>query len=161
MKATVLGDVPGAAGLRRSLEDLLPRLGRAVGRDASALSILLTDDESMRDFNRRFRRVDATTDVLAFPAEAGDDEESGHYLGDLVISVERAAEQARELGHALEAEVEVLALHGVLHLLGHDHETDDGEMRRLEAELARQLFGSTRGLIERSGAATEPRGGGS
>jgi len=88
--------------------------------------------------------------VLSFPSEAGSEQDSGHYLGDLIVSLERAADQASEQGHGLVEEVEVLVLHGVLHLLGHDHESDDGEMRELEAGLARKLFGGTRGLTDRS-----------
>jgi probable rRNA maturation factor len=150
MRATVLGDHAGRDGLARRLRPLLERLGRELDRDRCTLSVLLTDDAGIRDYNRRFRGLDEPTDVLSFAAEAGDVGADGHYLGDLVVSLDRAAEQAADLGHALADEVEVLVLHGVLHLLGHDHEVDDGGMRALEARLARTLFGGARGLTERA-----------
>lgn len=113
----------------------------AAGRD---FSCLLTDDLELQRLNREFLGRDYPTDVLSFPSG----EKSGP-LGDVAISVERAAAQARALGHALEAEVAVLMLHGVLHLLGFDHERDAGGMRR--AEKRRRLdLGLPSGLIERT-----------
>ena len=150
MKATVIGNPPGSEGLADRLRDLLERLGVALSVEHCTVGVMLTDDDGIRGYNVQFRGLDEPTDVLSFPSGAGDPSESGHYLGDLVISVERAEEQAREQGHGLGEEVEVLLLHGVLHLQGHDHETDSGEMRELEARLARELFGGTRGLVERS-----------
>jgi probable rRNA maturation factor len=129
---------------------LATRLGEALKLESAKLSVLLTDDAGIRGYNERFRGKAEPTDVLSFPATAGMPGESGHYLGDLVVSVERAAAQAADYGHGLADEVEVLVLHGVLHLLGHDHETDAGEMRRLEQKLAREIFGSPRGLIARA-----------
>jgi len=149
VKAQLLGDERLARSLRPRLAPLLSRLGESLGQPRSTLAVLLTDDEGIRDYNRRFRSVDEPTDVLSFPTGSGDPGASGHYLGDLVISSERAAAQAAEIGHGVEEEIEVLVLHGVLHLLGHDHETDEGQMRSLEARLARELFGGMRGLIER------------
>jgi probable rRNA maturation factor len=145
----VVGDPALARALAPPLRSFIGRLGHELARPWCTFSVMLTDDEGIRAYNRRFRGVDEPTDVLSFPAEAGDPSSSGHYLGDLVVSAERAAAQAAELGHDLAAEVEVLVLHGILHLLGHDHETDSGDMRALEARLARALFGDTRGLIER------------
>lgn len=145
----LVGDAARARALGPRLKPLLERLGRELDRHWCTLSILLTDDRGIRDYNLRFRGLDEPTDVLSFPTESGDPTAEGHYLGDLVVSLERAAAQAEELGHGVEDEVEVLVLHGVLHLLGHDHETDQGEMRALEARLARSLFGEARGLIER------------
>jgi len=89
----------------------------------------------MRRLNRTFRAIDRPTDVLSFPSG-----ESG-FLGDLAIDVPYAARQARARGHALDREVKVLLAHGVLHLLGHDHETDGGEMFRLQRRLVRRVFG--------------------
>jgi probable rRNA maturation factor len=102
----------------------------------------------MRALNRRFRGFDRATDVLSFPAGNGDvpdDGEGTDYLGDIVISVDTARRQARRRGSTLPRELRVLALHGLLHLLGHDHETDQGEMRRIEYRLRRKLQ-ITRGL---------------
>ena len=94
----------------------------------------------MREANRRFRGKDATTDVLSFPGDDGPDVEGGCHLGDILISVERAGAQARQAGVPLERELRVLLLHGYLHLLGYDHERDDGSMMRLQARLAGRLL---------------------
>jgi len=112
----------------------------AVGRDAVCL--ISTDDE-LRRLNREFRKKDSATDVLSFPAPAQTKE-----LGEIAISWDRAAEQARDMGHSTGDEVRVLMLHGVLHLLGMDHETDCGEMRRAESRWRKKL-GLPHGLIER------------
>lgn len=89
-----------------------------------ALTILLTDDEQMRQLNRDFAGLDEATDVLSFPAgEPGEvmPEELGGYLGDIAISLMKAERQAEKGGHSLTAELQLLTVHGVLHLLGHDH----------------------------------------
>lgn len=97
----------------------------------------------MRSLNRQFRGKDHATDVLSFPSgERG-------FLGDIVIAAGVAARQAREAGHALTTELRVLALHGLLHLLGYDHEADEGRMARAEARL-RKKGGLPAGLIERT-----------
>lgn len=103
----------------------------------------LVRDARVRALNRRYRRKDAPTDVLSFPAE-----EKGQ-LGDVVIAAGVARRQAREAGHSLQTEIRVLALHGLLHLLGYDHEHDEGRMARLERRLRRK-GGLREGLIERS-----------
>ena len=103
----------------------------------------LVPDARVRALNRQYRRKDAPTDVLSFPAE-----EQGR-LGDVVIAVGVARRQAREARHSLQTELRVLALHGLLHLLGYDHEHDDGQMARLERRLRRK-GGLREGLIERS-----------
>ena len=113
---------------------------------------LLTGDAELRRLNREFRSVDEPTDVLSFPSASPAGE-----LGDIAISVERARDQARAYGHELGAEVQILLLHGVLHLLGHDHETDRGRMRRLETRW-RKEFGLPTGLIERAGEQAAPQG---
>ncbi len=94
----------------------------------------------MRELNKRWRGKRGTTDVLSFAAGQDEFERvEGVTLGDVVISVEQAARQAGEHGMSFENEVEQLILHGVLHLCGYDHETDDGEMNRLEVRLRRRL----------------------
>ncbi len=116
------------------------RLRRVLGGAARALKVrgelalVLTGDRAMRRLNSRFRGKDAPTDVLSFPGEGG---EAG--LGDVVISVESADRNARSLRRSLPQELDVLALHGFLHVLGYDHETDDGTMDRLERRLRRRL----------------------
>ena len=111
------------------------------------VSVLLTTDEGIRGLNRRFRKKDKATDVLSFPV----DDVSFGSAGDLAISVETAARQAAEQGHKLSVELRVLMLHGLLHLAGLDHETDDGAMARKERRLRTEL-GLPLGLIERSGS---------
>lgn len=126
-----------APGLGRWLQSIAP--ARATG----ALTIALVSDARIRALNRRFRGKDRATDVLSFPAgEPG-------VLGDVVIAAGVAARQAVQAGHSLQAEVRVLALHGLLHLLGYDHQHDDGRMARLERRL-RVKGGLRTGLIERA-----------
>jgi probable rRNA maturation factor len=119
----------------RRLRPWLEILAAAIAPGHDSLGVRFAGDRTMRDLNRRFRGKDKSTDVLSFP---GDESPDGKHLGDIVISVPTAARQAAERGHALEREVRLLLLHGVLHCLGHDHETDGGEMERLEARLRRK-----------------------
>ena len=107
---------------------------------------LITTDAELRRLNREFRGQDYATDVLSFPSGAA---APGPCLGDLAISQDRARAQAREIGHSVEQEICILMLHGVLHLTGLDHETDDGKMARAEARYRRRL-GLPSGLIERA-----------
>ncbi len=93
---------------------------QAAGED-SALSILLTTDAHIQELNRDYRGYDKPTDVLSFDAHERDPETGLLYLGDIIISLARAAAQAEQGGHPLLAEVQLLVVHGVLHLLGHDH----------------------------------------
>jgi probable rRNA maturation factor len=97
----------------------------------------------MRALNRQFRGKDRVTDVLSFPAE------TRGFLGDIVIASGVAKKQAKAAGHSLNIEFRVLALHGLLHLLGYDHDSDDGKMARIEARL-RKKAGLPEGLIERA-----------
>jgi probable rRNA maturation factor len=99
------------------------------------VALVLTGDRAVRALNRRYRGKDKPTDVLSFPGPGG---ELG--LGDIVISVETAARNAKEYGRTLPQELDILALHGFLHVLGYDHETDDGTMDRLEKRLRRRLL---------------------
>ena len=85
------------------------------------LTIVLSDDIQLQELNHQWMGVDAPTDVLSFPSDETDPESGNRYLGDILISVQRAAEQAKTAGHTVEAEVQLLVVHGVLHLLGHDH----------------------------------------
>jgi probable rRNA maturation factor len=105
----------------------------AIGKSESSATIAFVSDKRIRELNRQFRGVDKATDVLSFPAE----EESN--LGDVAVSVETATVQARENGLSLDDEIAQLILHGLLHLCGYDHETDNGEMNRLELRLRRKL----------------------
>jgi probable rRNA maturation factor len=96
----------------------------------SDLTIVLTDDAQLHELNREYLGVDAPTDVLSFPADEEDPETGVPYLGDILISIPRARQQAEAAGHPLEAEVQLLVVHGTLHLLGHDH-AEAGEKTRM------------------------------
>jgi probable rRNA maturation factor len=123
-------------------------LGRAVldriGRGEATFAITFIRDRRMRELNRDFRSIDAPTDVLSFAYHEGasSDEPEGDstHLGDLVISTETAARYADELSLKFSREIEHLVIHGALHLAGYDHETDNGEMNRLEKRLRRELL---------------------
>jgi probable rRNA maturation factor len=134
---------------RRIPADVRPRAAQAFARKlerevakGGRFDCLITGDAELRTLNRQFRGQDYATDVLSFPGGEG-------HLGDLAISVMRARAQAREYGHSTEDEVRILMLHGVLHLLGMDHETDAGRMARAERRWRREL-GLPNGLIERA-----------
>jgi probable rRNA maturation factor len=105
------------------------------------VSIAIVDDAAMTNLNRQFRDKNKTTDVLTFPADDtyADPDRSGRPLGDIVISVDQAKRQAATEKHSLATEVRYLILHGILHALGYDHETDQGAMNALEIELRRRV----------------------
>ena len=119
---------------------------QAVGRSGAAITVAFVRDAAIRRLNRDYRGRDISTDVLSFPAgedvqaglaQAG---EPGEYLGDVVISADTAVSQAQASRYSLEREVSELVIHGVLHLCGYDHETDRGEMNRMELKLRRKLL---------------------
>lgn len=113
---------------------------KEIGKGETGATVVFVSDRAVRDLNRRYRGRNTATDVLSFPSEQSEFEQlAGINLGDVVISVERAAAQAAEHGLAFNEEVAQLILHGLLHLCGYDHETDDGEMNRLELRLRRRL----------------------
>jgi probable rRNA maturation factor len=115
----------------------------APARARGTITVAVVPDGRVRALNRRFLGKHSPTDVLSFPADEPGD------LGDVVIAHGVAARQASDVGHSLGTELRVLALHGLLHLLGYDHERDDGRMRRLERRL-RVRGGLREGLIERA-----------
>jgi probable rRNA maturation factor len=105
------------------------------------MTIVLTDDEQLHELNREYLGVDAPTDVLSFPADEEDPETGTPYLGDILISIPRATQQAQAAGHSIEDEVQLLVVHGTLHLLGHDH-AEAGEKARMwqaQAEVMSKL----------------------
>jgi probable rRNA maturation factor len=125
----------------------IPGLGRwlasvAPARARGMVTVAVVSDARIRTLNYRYRRKLRATDVLSFPGDA-----PGH-LGDIVIASGVARRQARDARHSLQTELRVLALHGLLHLLGYDHERDAGRMARIEARL-RVRGGLREGLIER------------
>lgn len=112
------------------------RRARAGGFPVGSVSIHFVGDEEMRGLNRRWRGRNRTTDVLTFEGHADEAEPGrGRPLGDVVISVEQARRQAREQEHSLATEVRYLILHGLIHALGYDHESDQGEMNELETRV--------------------------
>jgi probable rRNA maturation factor len=125
------------AALGRWLEAAAPARARGV------VSVALVSDARVRELNRRYRGRDYATDVLSFPSR------ERPFLGDIVIARGVARRQARSAGHSETVELRVLALHGLLHLLGYDHERDRGRMRRVETRLRRRN-GLPDGLIARS-----------
>lgn len=132
----------GARQLRPWLERLTQAL---VGRELpdveeATLGVRFASDRELRRVNRDYRGKDKATDVLSFPGDEEDGEE-GRHVGDILISVPTARRQAAERGHAPGQEIRTLLLHGLLHCLGYDHETDQGEMERLERRLRRTWIG--------------------
>jgi probable rRNA maturation factor len=104
----------------------------AIGKSEYSATIAFVSDKKIRELNRQFRGIDKATDVLSFPSDGPD-------LGDIAVSVDTAAAQAKENGLKLDEEIAQLILHGLLHLSGYDHETDNGEMNRLELRLRKKL----------------------
>jgi probable rRNA maturation factor len=100
----------------------------------SELSVILTNDARLHELNLNYLGVNASTDVLSFPASETDPETGARYIGDILISVPRAQAQAEAAGHSLEAEVQLLVVHGVLHLLGHDHAEAEEKARMWKAQ---------------------------
>lgn len=144
---------PAASGLGAWLQKAAPR------RAAGLVTIALVSDREMTRLNGAFRGKPEATDVLSFPDEASTPVRKlqiSRYLGDIAIARGVAARQARREGHALRTELRVLALHGLLHLLGYDHEQDHGEMRVLEERLRRRA-GLPAGLIARAPGRTTRR----
>lgn len=115
---------------------ILPIVSETKGRD---FTVAFISDARMKQLNKSFRGKNSTTDVLSFPTEPNEFDPPGSSLGDIAISAEQAKKQAAENGLDLETEIKQLILHGVLHLCGYDHETDDGEMNTRELELREQL----------------------
>lgn len=131
------------------LNGFLRRVQRALGVSNREVTVCLVDDAEMRGLNRSYRGRNKTTDVLSFPAESDSGKNSSRrtkarissasYLGDIAISAEEARRNARPNGRTMVEELRILVLHGVLHLLGYDHERDNGRMNRLEHRLRRRF----------------------
>jgi probable rRNA maturation factor len=139
---------------RRPLELFLARVRRELGFEEADVTVCLVSDTEIARMNQAFRRKKGPTDVLSFPAvERGApvslprraisgkrrQSQAAEFLGDIAISPSTARRNAKKLGRTLPGELQILILHGMLHLLGYDHETDHGEMDRIEARLRRRL----------------------
>jgi len=126
-----------------ALANFVGRAGRAL-RLRGGVNVLVTSSQELRALNGVFRGKDKATDVLSFPPSLRDG-----FAGDVAISAQIASHNAKLLGHSAAEEIKILALHGILHLAGYDHESDEGEMERKEVKL-RRTFGLPVGLIERN-----------
>jgi probable rRNA maturation factor len=163
--SVVVGNERGRAPVARGLSRWLTHIAPARARGTVSLAIV--SDHRVRALNRQYRGLDAATDVLSFPEEdattrtpsvwraSSRSRAQSRFLGEIVIARGVAKRQARAAGHSESTELRVLALHGLLHLIGYDHETDRGVMRRIERRLRRK-GGLPGGLIDR---AAPPRAG--
>ena len=116
------------------------KVAAAMPEEVAGVTVAFVSDRAMRELNRLWRHKQGTTDVLSFPAEQDAFEKvEGSSLGDVVISVEQAARQAKENRLSFDQEIAQLILHGIIHLCGYDHSTDNGEMNRLELRLRKKL----------------------
>lgn len=136
----------------RGLGPWLTKVAPAAAR--GDVCVALVSDKRMQALNRQFRGKDVVTDVLSFPAQPSSAPSAAApsaagFLGDIVIATGVAKRQAKAASHSIHTEIRVLALHGLLHLLGYDHQSDGGKMARVEARL-RKKAGLTEGLIERA-----------
>ena len=123
-------------GVRSAVELAANAALKHENAESRFLSVVLTTDENIHEYNREYRSVDRTTDVLSFPADEGDDllAPPDGFLGDIMISIPRAREQAKALGHSTEREILFLTVHGVLHLLGYDHMRPEDEQIMLPVQ---------------------------
>lgn len=146
-----LGDLAEAGITKASVARFVQLARAAIGLEGEVY-VLLGDDATLRRLNKSFRGVNKATDVLSFPAGASTvffGEPGAGLAGDLAVSLETAARQAKRFDHTLRDEVRILLLHGLLHLAGYDHEQDSGEMAARESEL-RQELGLPESLIARA-----------
>ncbi len=132
-------DMPVDEKLKDTVIEAIEKVGELYGLDNAEVSVTLTDNEHIHEINREYRKVDRPTDVISFALNEGDEPEIEggapvNVLGDLIISMEKVAEQAVEYGHSNRREIAFLTVHGMLHLLGYDHieEVDRVEMRKEE-----------------------------
>src|SRR5690349_9651248 len=144
MEPTIIFKRPVIGLSQRSLALFVTEACRAAGLKGT-VTVMLTHSREMRSLNSRFRGKNHSTDVLSFPPPALDN----GFCGDIAVSLDVAARNARTLGHSLGQEVQILVLHGILHLAGYDHHGDEGEMADREQQLRRR-FGLPTGLIERA-----------
>jgi probable rRNA maturation factor len=122
------------------LEDFFERVRKELRFPQNAVTVQFISDAAMARLNQNFRHKHGPTDVLSFPADGGiRPQQTAHYIGDIAISPQTARRNARRFSRTLPAEIRILILHGMLHLAGFDHETDHGEMDRLEKRLRRRL----------------------
>jgi probable rRNA maturation factor len=122
-----------------TLQQFYERVRSELGFAPESVTIQLISDENMALLNETFRKKKGSTDVLSFPANVTGPAQGGEYIGDIAISPETARRNARRYSRSLPVEMRILILHGMIHLAGFDHETDHGEMERLERRLRKRL----------------------
>ena len=132
----------------RPLQQFYERVRRELGFASESVTIELISDNTMARFNKTFRKKQGPTDVLSFPVNGKRPSQRAEYIGDIAISPETARRNARRFSRSFPLEMRILILHGMIHLAGFDHETDQGEMDRLERRLRKRL-----GVAGRLGAA--------
>jgi probable rRNA maturation factor len=143
MKATFVDHVGAESRQLREWRGFLRDCDRHLEVGVGEIAVLLCDDEEIASLNQRFRGQAGPTDVLSFPDRTEGPDGKLH-LGDIAVSLETAARQASGVGWNLDREVKRLLVHGILHLLGYDHEANGGEMHRLERDLLHTLIGEVR-----------------
>ena len=148
MAVEITGRGPGKKVPNRRLKKIAQAILDIMGRSEAELSLALIGNAEMRTLNARYRNKDYPTDVLSFPVE-GDSPGVGALLGDVIISVDKARQQALERGHTEAQEIVALLIHGIVHLLGYDHERSTRDalaMKRQENKIRRELC--ERGLLQ-------------
>jgi probable rRNA maturation factor len=142
-----------SAGVRRFSQKAWNAIGRTGIKQAAGteLSFVFLNLKQMQQYNKNYRKKDYPTDVLSFPINEVN-EENMHYLGDILICVDKASENAEAQGHSVDKELQILMLHGILHLMGYDHESDRGEMDALESKLRKIVIDSNHLIRDPKGA---------
>ncbi len=112
------------------------------------VTVVFLNLKQMQQYNKKYRKKDYATDVLSFPVNEYV-EDNKFYLGDILICVDKARENAEAAGHLVDKELQVLTLHGILHLMGYDHETDQGQMDHLESKLRKKVINNNRLVVQR------------
>jgi probable rRNA maturation factor len=137
------------AGLSANALSRFVLRARSAAKLRGTVNVFITTSSAMKSLNAKFRRKNKATDVLSFPSEQTDHRRGMRFAGEVAISADIAADNAKRLGHTTALEIKVLVLHGILHLAGFDHERDNGEMAQLEAKL-RRTMNLPAALIERT-----------
>jgi probable rRNA maturation factor len=139
-----------SAAMRRFSQKVWDSIGRAGIKQTveSEITLVFLNSEQMKRYNKQYRKKDYTTDVLSFPIRELDEDQK-EYLGDILLCIDKASENAADAKHSVNKELQILTLHGILHLMGFDHETDHGEMDNLELKLRKKTLDSTRLVVNK------------
>lgn len=145
------------AAIQHYLQKVWNTITRSIKLSSSKqteVSVVFLNQQQMKNYNKKYRKKNYPTDVLSFPAD-GLPKEEGKYLGDILLCLDKASENAAMSGSSIDRELQILLLHGVLHLLGYDHESDNGEMDALEGKLRKRLINNQR-LTRHRSVASQP-----